>query len=81
MSLDAQDMKAIKDVVNEVVHDVVAKEVTPRFGTLQTSLEKKMDRNHAVNLRYHLETQKMIADQAQKNNRFRENLTKAASGI
>ena len=81
MSLTKADMKAIKEVVTDVVHDVIAKEVSPRFDALQSNLEKKMDRNHAVNLQYHLETHKLISDQAQKSDRFRESLTKAVVSI
>ena len=77
MSLTKADMQAIRKVVS----DVIAEEVTPRFDSLQSSLETKIDRNHAVNLQYHLETRNLISDQAQKNDRFRENLTKAVASI
>lgn len=77
MNLTATDMQSIKLVVKEVI----AEDVTPRFQKLETRLEAKIDRNHAVNIRYHLETRKLLADHIQKYDRFREDIARAATAI
>ncbi len=71
MSLTATDMQSIKSIVKEVI----AEDVMPRFQKLET----KIDRNHTLNIHYHLETRKLLADHIQKYDRFREDIARAAT--
>jgi hypothetical protein len=77
MSLTKQDKVDIKNIVQ----DVVAESVTPRFDKLETkvtNLDTKVSNNHTIVINHILATKKEASDTQQDFTKFKESIAQAA---
>jgi hypothetical protein len=81
MSLTTQDKADLRVMMHDVVHEVIAQEVTPRFTKLEDQNSKiimKMDANHTVVMRHLLETKRQVGDMQKDLTTFKEGIAAAA---